>query len=320
MRKRWFLPITSAICLAVLSPVSAKPPLKTPARALLPKAPHVPVVEVSGLSRAPRTGMAFDDRELVKYFEQEGRRLFNEDRSLPVNFESRAVSLAEPASEKLALSQIAARAEAATVVFGEFYRDSKTKKIKFSTAAGGFLVSEKGACVTCLHVANEKNSRGLVAMTRNGQVFAVRELLATDPVDDIAVLQLDLPEGVVLPILPLGSEPTPAGSSIAVMSHPDERFYMLTTGIVARNTLWREALGEEHFMTITADFAKGSSGCPVLDEHGTVVGMVNNTESIYYDDDGRKKQMDLQMVVKNATPAWVIRRLIQPPPSQARVE
>ena len=33
---------------------------------------------------------------------------------------------------------------------------------------------------------------------------------------------------------------------------------------------------------------------------GAVVGIVNNTESIYYDDDGKKKQTDLQMVVKNA--------------------
>lgn len=63
-------------------------------------------------------------------------------------------------------------------------------------------------------------------------------------------------------------------------------------------------------MTITADFAKGSSGCPVLDECGAVVGIVNNTESIYYDDDGKKKQTDLQMVVKNATPSWAVRPMI----------
>src|SRR5204863_9077851 len=100
-------------------------------------------------------------------------------------------------------------------------------------------------------------------------------------------------------------------SPVFVMSHPDDRFYLLSTGYVARHTVWRTAGGDEAFMTITADFAKGSSGCPVLDERGTVIGIVNNTESIYYDDDGRKKQTDLQMVVKNATPSWAVRAMIE---------
>ena len=82
---------------------------------------------------------------------------------------------------------------------------------------------------------------------------------------------------------------------------------------MARHTIWREAAGDQAFMAITADFAKGSSGCPVLDERGAVVGIVNNTESIYYDDDGKKKQMDLQMVVKNTTPAWLVRKMVTAP-------
>jgi len=86
---------------------------------------------------------------------------------------------------------------------------------------------------------------------------------------------------------------------------------------VARHTLWRTKAGVEAFMSITADFAKGSSGCPVLDEHGTVIGIVNNTESIYYDDDGHRKQLDLQMVVKNATPSWAVMPMIEGTPKTA---
>ncbi|MDB6155462.1 MAG: serine protease [Chthoniobacteraceae bacterium] len=324
MSNRWFLPLAYGIFFATIASSFAVPPSKPRVRASVPSAVSAKprLDELSGTPRAPRLGLAIDDREIVQYLEQEGRKLLLGARFASLSFDRRlcVVPLAEPVSEKLSLAQIAARAEAATVVFGEFYVNPKTSKMEFSTAAGGFLVSGSGACVTCLHVVNEKASRGLVAMTRDGQVFRVREVLATDPVDDIAILQLDTPGNIVLPILPLAPEPTPPGSSIAVMSHPDERFYMLTTGVVARNTVWREAIGEEHFMTITADFAKGSSGCPVLDDRGAVVGMVNNTESIYYNDDGKKKQMDLQMVVKNTTPSWVVRRLIQQPEIHAGVK
>ncbi|MEI9895126.1 MAG: hypothetical protein WDN28_14860 [Chthoniobacter sp.] len=101
------------------------------------------------------------------------------------------------------------------------------------------------------------------------------------------------------------------------MSHPDDRFFLLSTGYVARHTLWRTEAGVQAFMSITADFAKGSSGCPVLDERGTVIGIVNNTESIYYDDDGHRKQLDLQMVVKNATPSWAVLSMIEGAPKTA---
>lgn len=266
------------------------------------------------LPRAPQAGQPFDDRELMRYIEVESRKLLDAGRLGKLRFDRRTCSLplTEAGSTKLALAEIAARAEAATLVFGEFFREPKSRADEFSNAAGGFVISESGACVTSLHVANEKNSRGLAAMTRDGRVVAVREVLAADPVNDVAILQLDLPNGVTLPALPLAAEPAPVGSQAVVMSHPDERFFMLTHGIVARHTVWRGEKGDEHFMSVTADFARGSSGCPVLDERGAVVGIVNNTESIYYDSDGKKRQFDLQMVVKNTTPSWVVRRMIQP--------
>lgn len=270
--------------------------------------------EVALTARAPVAGEPFDDREIELYIEAEGRKLLAAERIKKLTFDRRIATLplTPPAREKLAWPEIAARAEAATLVLGEFYREGKSKETHFSVAAGAFLIDETGVCVTCHHVAKDRGSRGLVAMTRDGRVFAVREVLAADPVNDLVLLQLDLPADLKLPTLPLALAPAPVGSPIVVMSHPDDRFYMLTTGTVARHTVWRETAGDQAFMTITADFAKGSSGCPVLDERGAVVGIVNNTESIYFDDDGKKKQTDLQMVVKNATPSWIVRKMVPP--------
>jgi S1-C subfamily serine protease len=232
----------------------------------------------------------------------------------PLKAAPRKCSLAVNAArvDKSPLTEMAARAEAATVVLGEFYREGKKREVQFSSAAGGFFVGQNGVVLTSFHVVSEKDSRGFVAMTRDGKVYAVRSAIAFDPVDDLVVLQLDVPDDVVFPTLPLAKDLPPIGSSVAVLSHPDEHFWLLTTGVVGRHTLWHGEHGDEHYMSITADFAKGSSGCPVLDEKGNVVGIVNNTQSVYYDDDGKKKQLDLQMVVKNATPSWCARALFEP--------
>ena len=258
------------------------------------------------------------------YFEAESQKLYAAKKVSPLHFDRHVCGLQTPApaaAENLAGPAIAARAEAATLVLGEFTREKKKREVSFNVAGGGFMIAP-GVCLTSLHVAKDKGSRGFCALTRDGRVFPVREVLAFEPVNDLVVLQLDLPEGVNLPTLPLAREPAPVGSPVFVMSHPDDRFFLLSTGYVARHTLWRTEAGVEAFMSITADFAKGSSGCPVLDEHGAVIGIVNNTESIYYDDDGEKKQLDLQMVVKNATPSWAVLPLIEgaakPPAAAAK--
>ena len=277
----------------------------------------VRAAEPPGLEpRAPVTGQPFDDREIAGYLEKEGRQLLAKGKVKALKKAGRkcSIPLGSQRPEKGTLSQVATQAEQATVILGEFFKEKKSAEIQFSCAAGGFFVAEHGLLVTSLHVVSEKTSRGFVAMTRDGRVFAVREALAADPVDDLVLLQVDAADDVKFPFLSLSSDVPTIGTNVAVMSHPDEHYWMLTTGVVARNTLWRGDKGIEHYVCVTADFAKGSSGCPILDDRGNVVAIVNNTQSVYYDDDGKKKQMDLQMVVKNATPAWVARGLFEQAP------
>ncbi len=272
--------------------------------------------------RAPVAGQPFDDREIIRYLEAEGRKLMTA-KPLPVLKMAATrcdLPLEKSSTAKVPMADAVARAESATVVLGEFYREGKKKHVQFGSAAGGFFITSTGALLTSLHVVTEKDSLGFVAMTRDGRVFPVAAALAADPVQDLVVLQLDVPVAVRFPTLSLGTEAVPSGSPVTVMSHPDEHFWMLTTGTVARHTVWRAAHGDEYFTCITADFAAGSSGCPVLDECGNVTAIVNNTESLYYDDDGKKKQVDLQMVVKNTTPAWVARRLCALPRASAAQE
>jgi len=95
---------------------------------------------------------------------------------------------------------------------------------------------------------------------------------------------------------------------------------MQTSGEVARyyKRRSRGSRGGATWMAITADFAKGSSGGPLLDESGAVVGMVSSTQSIYYgnrnkDEEDEDEEKDdkgpLQMVVKCCVPAEALREL-----------
>ena len=69
-------------------------------------------------------------------------------------------------------------------------------------------------------------------------------------------------------------------------------------------------------MSITADYAKGSSGGPVLNPAGEVVGMVSSTQSIYYESDNGQPKGPLQMVVKNCVPVDAVKQLLPASPQQ----
>jgi S1-C subfamily serine protease len=68
-------------------------------------------------------------------------------------------------------------------------------------------------------------------------------------------------------------------------------------------------------MSITADYAKGSSGGPVFNDRGEVVGMVSSTSSLYYQTDSPeapKEKGPLQMVIKNCVSLPEPRQLLAP--------
>jgi len=67
-------------------------------------------------------------------------------------------------------------------------------------------------------------------------------------------------------------------------------------------------------MCITADYARGSSGGPVLNEQGAVVGMVCSTRTTYYGEKDKEKDNDVQMVVKFCIPADSIRLVLKQTP------
>lgn len=177
--------------------------------------------------------------------------------------------------------------------------------------ASGFVISEDGKAVTNYHVMAGGNDETYVALTGDGKVFPVKAVLAASEANDLAIVQLDVGD-TKLKALAL-SPNAPVGSDVFLISHPDRRFYTLSRGIVSRYFLMDKPKAKAKnvpMMTITADFAKGSSGAPVLNEHAHVTGVVSSTVSVYYNaKDGIPR--NLQTVFKQCVPTASLLKLIE---------
>jgi S1-C subfamily serine protease len=187
--------------------------------------------------------------------------------------------------KKLAAPDLCDRLRESTLAVGSYYKCPDCGEWHFNSSAG-FVVRADGVISTCCHVVTTEDEgvkeSYLVAADAAGRVFPVRSVLASDPESDTCLLKID---AVGLKPLPLRSN-VRAGERVYCMSHPGGYFYMFTQGIVARLNLKRNEMFDEHgqtngalsrpilFLNVTAEFAPGSSGAPVTDEAGNVLGQV----------------------------------------------
>lgn len=209
-----------------------------------------------------------------------------------------------PADKGDASGSAYVRARAATLVLGHLYLCGKCDQYHGSLS-GGILISRDGLVLTNHHVLESREAIVFGAMTASGVVLAIDEVLAASKADDIALVRLrdarDLPHVAL-------ATPARTGDDVFVVSHPDGHFHTLTRGIVARKYLTPKS-GVPRIQ-ITADFAKGSSGCGIFNPRGDLVGVVTSTNSIYYTESEGTKD-NLQMVVKSGVPVESIVKLFQ---------
>ena len=175
---------------------------------------------------------------------------------------------------------------------------------KCKRCTSGFLIAED-LVVTNYHVVDQPERSGLAVRLFDGRVFMVEAVVAASERFDLAVVRI--PKTGVTPVA-LG-QAAPVGAKVDLISHPNQKFYTLSEGRVARYFMTQRDRKTVPAMAITADFGRGSSGAPVLNEAGEVVGIAASTESLYYtenDDD----QKNLQMVFKNCVPVSQLREII----------
>ena len=129
----------------------------------------------------------------------------------------------------------------------------------------GFLIDESGTVVTNQHVI-EGATAARVKLS-SGEVYDRVRVLAADNRRDIAILQID---GFGLPTLRLGnSDSVRVGAEVIAIGSPLGLENSVSTGIISGKRA-REGF---HWLQTTAAISPGSSGGPILNSVGNVIGV-----------------------------------------------
>jgi S1-C subfamily serine protease/Flp pilus assembly protein TadD len=148
--------------------------------------------------------------------------------------------------------------EAALSIFVISVRDEKGQPISFGT---GFLI-DKNTLATNFHVVE-----GPFIFLEQGPVRIPVTVDKRDPVNDLAVVKVSI--DISATPLRLSIKKLVPGENIFVIGNPEGLDKSISTGVVAAN---REFDGRK-LLQITAPISHGSSGGPVLDSAGEVVGV-----------------------------------------------
>jgi tetratricopeptide (TPR) repeat protein len=134
-----------------------------------------------------------------------------------------------------------------------------------SRGSGFFIGPDR--IITNRHVI-ERSTRVEVHLV-DGKKFVVRGVLAVDGEGDLALLQVEVPKGLAIP-LPIVRTVPQEGESIVVVGNPFGLEGSVSNGIVSAV---REIAGYGKIIQITAPISPGSSGSPVVNMFGQVIGV-----------------------------------------------
>lgn len=142
----------------------------------------------------------------------------------------------------------------------------------------GFILSRNGLIATNFHVIDGGHSAKVVL--KNNDAYPVEGVLEFDPGKDFAILKIN---AVELPVAPIGnSELLEPGDNLVAIGAPLGFSYTVTTGIVSQI----RSRDEYHVIQHSAPISPGSSGGPLVNDKGQVIGintfLVKGGNSIFF--------------------------------------
>ncbi len=140
-------------------------------------------------------------------------------------------------------------------------------------SGSGFVLDREGNIATNYHVV--QNAQQIEVLLADGAAYPA-ELIGGDPYNDLAVLRIEAPEDLLVPVEIGSATSLRVGQRVIAIGNPFGLDWTLTTGVVSAlgrtiETENGQALGE--VIQTDAAINPGNSGGPLLDSAGRVVGV-----------------------------------------------
>jgi S1-C subfamily serine protease len=155
-----------------------------------------------------------------------------------------------------------------SVAYDFFYR-----AVPQSGMGSGAIIDTQGHIVTNYHVIRDAE---LLEVTLPNKTKHKAKVVGTDPNNDLAVIQIDVPRGGLTPI-PMGtSKGLQVGQKVLAIGNPFGLDRTMTTGIIS--ALGRSIQSEngriiDDIIQTDASINHGNSGGPLLNNQGQIIGI-----------------------------------------------
>jgi len=130
----------------------------------------------------------------------------------------------------------------------------------------GFIVTPEGRIATNLHVI--AGSGVLKVKLSNEESYPVKRIIAVDANRDLALIEIDPP--TKLPTVPLGdSDAVVPGDAVIAIGNPMRLDFTVSDGLISSV----RPVDEDIILQISAPISQGSSGGPLFNSFGEVIGV-----------------------------------------------
>jgi hypothetical protein len=144
--------------------------------------------------------------------------------------------------------------------------DENNKAIKFGT---GFFIDTEGHLITNYHVLTDISSANVKAY--NSKVYPIKGIVAENKAMDLIKISVVIPKDAYVP-LNIGTEMPNIAERIMVIGSPMGLEHTVSEGIISAI---RDVATIGTIFQISAPISSGSSGSPVINSDGNVIGVAS---------------------------------------------